>query len=104
MPQLGMNQDSAVIVAWLKSTGDAIAAGDPICEVETDKATVEVEAVADGFLSGIAAPEGSDVPVGDVIAVIVETEADVDHSAAPPTDPSNDEPAQEPAPAARGLP
>ena len=97
MPQLGMNQDSAVIVSWLKSSGDAIAAGDALCEVETDKATVEVEAPADGFLSNIAAPEGTDVPVGDVIALIVGSKAEV---ADTPQAPVSDQPGPDPEPAA----
>ena len=85
MPQLGMNQDSAVIVAWLKAEGDKISGGDAICEVETDKAIVEVEAAGDGILAGIRAPEGADVPVGEVIAVIVETEAEIaDHAGVAP--------------------
>ncbi len=83
MPQLGMNQDSAVIVSWLKAAGDRISKGDAIFEVETDKATMEVEAAADGFLAGIVAGEGDDVPVGDLIALIVDSEAEVgDHAAA----------------------
>jgi pyruvate/2-oxoglutarate dehydrogenase complex dihydrolipoamide acyltransferase (E2) component len=95
MPQLGMNQNSAVIVSWLKATGDRVAAGEPIFEVETDKATMEVEAAADGFLSKILSPEGTDVPVGDIIAIIVDSEADV---IAPQSDPAKTEPAQEPVP------
>ena len=84
MPQLGMNQDSAVIVSWLKAAGDKVAKGDVIFEVETDKATMEVEAAADGFLAGIVAGEGDDVPVGDLIALIVESESEVaDHTATP---------------------
>jgi pyruvate/2-oxoglutarate dehydrogenase complex dihydrolipoamide acyltransferase (E2) component len=77
MPQLGMNQDSAVIVSWLKAAGDEVAKGDAIFEVETDKATMEVEAATGGYLAGIVAGEGDDVPVGDLIALIVESEADV---------------------------
>ena len=77
MPQLGMNQDGAVIVTWLKVAGDKVALGDALLEVETDKATVEVEALAEGYLSGIQALEGDDVPVGNLIAMIVDTEADV---------------------------
>lgn len=81
MPQLGMAQESGVIVAWLKAQGDLVATGDALFEVETDKATMEVEAAADGFLAGLRAGEGDDVPVGDVIAVIVETEAELaDHA------------------------
>lgn len=105
MPQLGMNQDSAIIVAWLKAAGDAVATGDVLFEVETDKSTVEVEAAADGFLSGIRAPEGADVPVGDVIAMIVETAADVEAGPAPepaaePEPEPKPKPAPEPTPAA----
>ena len=78
MPQLGMVQDSGVIVAWLKRNGDPVRAGDPVFEVETDKATMEVEAAADGYLSGVTAAEGDDVPVGGLIAMIVEDEGDVE--------------------------
>ena len=77
MPQLGMNQDSATILTWLKTAGDVVAAGDVLFEVETDKATMEVEARTAGFLSGIRAREGDEVPVGDVIAFIVDTEAEI---------------------------
>ncbi len=85
MPQLGMNQDSAVIVAWLKAAGDKVAKGDPIFEVETDKATMEVEATTDGYLAGIVAGEGDDVPVGDLIALLVDSEAEVaDHAGTEP--------------------
>lgn len=77
MPQLGMTQDSGIIMSWLKSAGEAVAVGDALFEVETDKATMEIEAPAEGYLAGIRRGEGDDVPVGDVIALIVETEADV---------------------------
>jgi hypothetical protein len=77
MPQLGMAQDSAVIIAWLKEPGDAVAADDPLMEVETDKATMEVPAGKDGFLTEIMAAAGDEIPVGDVIAVISETADDV---------------------------
>lgn len=70
MPQLGMAQDSGVIVSWLKRPGDPVKSADILMEVETDKATMEVEAGHDGFLTEIRAEAGSDVPIGDVIAVI----------------------------------
>lgn len=70
MPALGMAQDSGVIVQWLKAPGDAVAEGDALFEVETDKATMEVEAQAAGFLTDLRAKAGDDVPVGQVIAVI----------------------------------
>ena len=77
MPQLGLSQDSGIITSWLRSEGDAVAKGDTLFEVESDKATLEVEAAASGFLSGIRAASGTEVPVGDTIAEIVETREDV---------------------------
>src|SRR6056297_2315580 len=73
MPQLGMAQDAGKIVAWLKSAGDAVVKGDALFEVETDKATMEVEAQNNGFLTDIRAAAGDDVAVGTVIAVISDT-------------------------------
>ncbi len=70
MPQLGMAQDAGKLVTWLKAPGDAVAKGDALFEVETDKATMEVEAQAAGYLTGVTAGEGDDVPVGAVIARI----------------------------------
>ena len=76
MPQLGMAQDAGKIVSWLKAPGDAVAKGDALFEVETDKATMEVEAQAAGFLTGVSASEGEDVPVGAIIARISESAED----------------------------
>ena len=76
MPQLGMAQDAGRIVAWLKAPGDAVQKGDPLFEVETDKATMEVEAQEAGFLTSVTAAEGEDVPVGAVIARISESAGD----------------------------
>ncbi len=73
MPALGMAQDTGLIVAWHKSPGDAVSTGDVLFEVETDKATMEVEAQADGFLTQVRHGAGDDVPVGEVIALIGET-------------------------------
>lgn len=76
MPQLGMTQDAGKIVTWFKAAGDAVAKGDALFEVETDKATMEVEAQADGFLTHVTAAEGDDVPVGAVMARISESADD----------------------------
>ncbi|AXI45831.1 pyruvate dehydrogenase [Sulfitobacter sp. SK012] len=73
MPALGMAQDTGKIVSWLKSTGDPVKAGDALFEVETDKATMEVESPADGYLTDVQADAGADVPVGQVIALVSET-------------------------------
>ncbi len=71
MPALEMAQETGKIISWLKKEGDAITKGEPILEVETDKAVVEVEAMADGVLAGIKSQEGDVVPVGVTIAWIV---------------------------------
>ncbi|WP_373050601.1 biotin/lipoyl-containing protein [Thalassovita aquimarina] len=73
MPALGMAQDTGHIVAWHKNPGDAVTEGDVLFEVETDKATMEVEAQTTGFLTDVAAEAGTDVPVGQVIALISDT-------------------------------
>ncbi|NRG17739.1 pyruvate dehydrogenase [Rhizobiales bacterium] len=73
MPALGMAQDTGQILAWHKKPGEAVSAGDVLFEVETDKAAMEVEASAPGYLTDVTAEAGSDVPVGQVIALICET-------------------------------
>tara|TARA_R110002124_G_scaffold76438_3_gene204844 strand:+ start:23208 stop:24560 length:1353 start_codon:yes stop_codon:yes gene_type:complete len=78
MPALGMTQDSGKLVAWLKQPGDAVNTGDPIMEVETDKATMEVEAQSDGFLTDVTAAAGDDVPVGQVVGRISATTQDAE--------------------------
>src|SRR3546814_6750120 len=61
------------LAKWLKKEGDAVSSGDLLAEIETDKATMEVEAVDEGVLGKILVPEGTDaVPVNQVIAVLLE--------------------------------
>ncbi|MFN7003324.1 MAG: biotin/lipoyl-containing protein [Roseinatronobacter sp.] len=83
MPQLGMAQDAGKIVSWLKAPGDKVAKGDALFEVETDKATMEVEAQASGFLTHVSAQAGEDVPVGQAIARISESAEESAPVAAP---------------------
>src|SRR5579871_4761869 len=71
MPALEMAQETGKIVSWLKKEGESISKGEPLLEVETDKAVVEVEAMADGVLAGVKSQEGDVVPVGVTIAWIV---------------------------------
>ncbi|HCI78079.1 MAG TPA: hypothetical protein DHW02_00135 [Ktedonobacter sp.] len=71
LPALGMSQDTGKIVQWLKAEGAQVVKGEPLAEIETDKATVEIEAPADGVLTRVSASAGDDVPVGQVIAVIL---------------------------------
>jgi pyruvate dehydrogenase E2 component (dihydrolipoamide acetyltransferase) len=73
LPALGMSQDSGEIVRWLRSEGEQVQQGEPIAEIQTDKATVELEAPATGTLAEIRALAGEEVPVGHVIALILSS-------------------------------
>ena len=80
MPALSPTMTEGNIAKWLKSEGDNIVSGDVIAEVETDKATMEVEAVDEGKLASILYPEGSEnVSVNELIGVIsLEEDSDDD--------------------------
>jgi pyruvate dehydrogenase E2 component (dihydrolipoamide acetyltransferase) len=78
MPKQGQSVETCVIVAWKKNAGDPVKAGEVICEVETDKATFEVEAPAEGTLLAVFYPVGSDVPVLTPIAAIGKQGENVD--------------------------
>ncbi|XP_011625993.1 dihydrolipoyllysine-residue acetyltransferase component 1 of pyruvate dehydrogenase complex, mitochondrial isoform X1 [Amborella trichopoda] len=78
MPALSPTMNQGNIVKWRKEEGDKIEVGDVICEIETDKATLEFESLEEGFLAKILAPEGSkDVHVGQPIAITVEDLDDI---------------------------
>ena len=71
MPALSPTMEKGNLAKWLKKEGDSVKAGDVIAEIETDKATMEVEAVDEGVLAKIVVPEGTaDVPVNQPIAVL----------------------------------
>lgn len=73
MPALSPTMEHGNLAKWLKKEGDAISAGDVIAEIETDKATMEVEAVDEGTLAKIVVPAGAqEVPVNSIIAVLLE--------------------------------
>jgi pyruvate dehydrogenase E2 component (dihydrolipoyllysine-residue acetyltransferase) len=71
MPALEMAQETGKLIAWRKQEGDRVTKGEPLLEIETDKAVVELEAPADGILAGITASPGAEIPVGQTIAWIV---------------------------------
>ena len=71
MPALEMAQETGKLISWRKKEGDTIAKGEPLLDVETDKAVVEIEAPADGILAGLKAREGDVIPVGQTIGWIV---------------------------------
>ena len=72
MPQMGYDMKEGTVVRWRKQEGEAVSRGEVIAEIETDKATVEMEAYSAGILGKIVVEEGRPVPVGELIAVITE--------------------------------
>ncbi len=80
MPALEMAQETGKLVSWLKKEGESVTKGEPLLEVETDKAVMEIESPGSGVLAGIKVQPGTDVPVGQTIAWIVAP------GEAPPTD------------------
>jgi pyruvate dehydrogenase E2 component (dihydrolipoamide acetyltransferase) len=71
MPALEMAQETGKLLSWRKKEGEAIAKGEPLLDVETDKAVVEIESPAEGILAGVKAQAGDVIPVGQTIAWIV---------------------------------
>jgi pyruvate dehydrogenase E2 component (dihydrolipoyllysine-residue acetyltransferase) len=73
MPALSPTMEKGNLAKWLKKEGEAVKTGDVIAEIETDKATMEYEAVDDGVMAKIVVPEGTqDVPVHQLIAVMAQ--------------------------------
>ncbi len=70
MANLGYDMETGKIVGWLKQVGDPVQRGEAIAEIETEKATVEMEAMASGTLAEIVHDTGSEVAVGEVIALL----------------------------------
>ena len=78
MPALSPTMEKGNLSKWLKKEGDVIKSGDVLAEIETDKATMEVEAVDEGILAKIVVPAGTnDVPVNQLIAVIAAEGEDI---------------------------
>src|SRR5258706_16136624 len=71
MPALEMAQETGKLISWLKEEGATVAKGEPLLEIETDKAVMEVESPGDGVLAGLKVQAGAEVPVGQTIAWIV---------------------------------
>ena len=71
MPALEMAQENGKLLSWRKKEGESVAKGEPLLEIETDKAVVEIESPGDGILAGVKAHEGDVIPVGQTIAWIV---------------------------------
>jgi pyruvate dehydrogenase E2 component (dihydrolipoamide acetyltransferase) len=98
MPRLSDTMSEGSVGRWLKKPGDAVADGEIIAEIETDKATMELQAFESGTLQKILVPEGQTVPIGQTIAIIGDGAAPAEEAAAPPEQKS--QPAAAPAEAA----
>src|ERR1700694_4875887 len=72
MPQMGYDMTQGTLVRWVKKVGDRVHRGDIVAEIETDKATVEIEAFESGTLLRVLAQPGETVPVGEPIATLGE--------------------------------
>lgn len=103
MPQMGYDMQEGTILKWLKSEGESVQNGEPIAEIETDKAVVEFESYADGVVQAILVSAGTTVPVGEPIAVVGDAaevaapaDAPADEPAADVEQPVDDEPAEQP--------
>jgi pyruvate dehydrogenase E2 component (dihydrolipoamide acetyltransferase) len=71
MPALGVAQQTGTLLKWLKAEGQSVSKGEPLMEIETDKATVEVEAPGSGILTQVVAKPGDEIPVGKTIALLL---------------------------------
>jgi len=104
MPALSPTMEKGNLAKWLKKEGEAVKTGDVIAEIETDKATMEYEAVDDGVMAKIVVPEGAtDVPVNQLIAVMAQEGEDPKAAAAAagkgaPSPPSVSPPSPQPSP------
>jgi pyruvate dehydrogenase E2 component (dihydrolipoamide acetyltransferase) len=77
MPKLSPTMEEGQLSRWLKKEGDKVGVGEPLAEIDTDKATMEAQALANGVLRKILVPEGETVPLGAIIAIIGEPDEDI---------------------------
>src|SRR6187549_4057503 len=89
MPKLSPTMEEGQISRWLKKEGDKVSMGEPLAEIDTDKATMEMQALGNGVLRKILIQEGESAPLGQLIAIIGEPDEDISSllksaAAAPP--------------------
>src|SRR5215217_4862170 len=77
MPKLSPTMEEGQLSRWLKNEGDKVGVGEPLAEIDTDKATMEAQALATGVLRKILVPAGETVPLGAIIAIIGEPDEDI---------------------------
>src|SRR5215467_548825 len=106
MPKLSPTMEEGQISRWLKKEGDKVSMGEPLAEIDTDKATMEMQALANGVLRKILIGEGQSAPLGQLIAVIGEPDEDIvpllseAPAAAPPAQPQEQKQQEPPPPPA----
>src|SRR5438067_4130227 len=77
MPKLSPTMEEGQLARWLKQEGDKVSRGEPLAEIDTDKATMEAQALTTGVLRKILVREGETVPLGQIIAIIGEPDEDI---------------------------
>src|SRR2546421_5011442 len=77
MPKLSPTMEEGQLSRWLKKEGDRVSMGEPLAEIDTDKATMEMQALADGVLRKILIKEGESAPLGQLIAIIGDPDEDI---------------------------
>ena len=106
MPKLSPTMEEGQISRWLKKEGDKVSMGEPLAEIDTDKATMEMQALANGVLRKILISEGQSAPLGQLIAVIGEPDEDIASlvSEAPAAAPKQEQKKEEPPPQPQAQP
>src|SRR5436309_860960 len=77
MPKLSPTMEEGQLTRWLKKEGDKVSMGEPLAEIDTDKATMEMQALSNGVLRKILINEGDSAPLGQPIAIIGEPDEDI---------------------------
>src|ERR1700681_4851016 len=100
MPKLSPTMEECQLSRWLKKEGDKVSMGEPLAEIDTDKATMEMQALSNGVLRKILINEGESAPLGQPIAIIGEPDEDIS-ALLKAAEASSVAPAKEPQPAAQ---
>src|SRR5205807_8567802 len=77
MPKLSPTMEEGQLTRWLKKEGDKVSMGEPLAEIDTDKATMEMQALSNGVLRKILIKEGESAPLGQPIAIVGEADEDI---------------------------
>src|ERR671916_178021 len=77
MPKLSPTREEGQLARWLKKEGDTVSMGEPLAEIDTDKATMEMQSLGNGVLRKILIQEGESAPLGQIIAIIGEADEDI---------------------------